>query len=140
MKKLLMVISVLCMGTFGIGSTAFAGVDVTPPPAPMDFLCSSTTDEFCDGSDRWEVTIICMNFTPTQNSGVDFDGTDWSIWVVENGGDLKCDAAGAATLLKTEVKCTDASKGSNKKPKHGTGSDQVNVEIKSIPNDGFCPV
>ena len=102
--------------TLVMGIIAFAASALSDPlpEVEMDFPCNSS-DEICVGENRYEVTIICMNFTASANSGLDFDGTHWSVLVYEDDpNDLKCDAAGAATLVRTEVKCSDTIRGPNK--------------------------
>ena len=150
--------------TLGVSAFTFAASALALPDSDMEFPCNSSTDEFCVGADRYEVTITCMNFTASDNSGLDFDGTDWSVLVYEDDpNDLKCEAAGTATLIKTEIKCSDTTRGPNKikpikpnkpgKPETGDQSriekdhkdhpvhvPQVHAEIRLIEDEeGWCP-
>jgi hypothetical protein len=142
MKKLLTVISVVCLGIFGLSSSALAG--------GPDFECGEYDEEYCAGGVTWEVELNCWDTSLANDAyqgGLDVatDDGDWELDVKYDddttGGDGFmdfCKADGEVNTPKTEMKCTLAPNGSNKPNKNKTdGFAQVDFEIKYVGDT--CP-
>ena len=138
MKKLLTVISLVCLGAFGFSSAVANGPSLT----------CNTTDTYCSGGDLYTVELNC--FARSGDAAPAFTGTlatshpSWTLAISYDddtgnppSASLVCDAAGTIKLdaegSKTEVKCTEEKKGPRKKSghKHFDGDTvQVDFEIK----------
>ena len=101
-------------------------------------------EDINSGDEGWEVKIGVNCVNPTGDTGEeDFEGGlavndegDWELDVEYDEDDV-CWMSGSldieGPMLKTDVKCTDAARGPNKNShKHGTGSLQVDAEIKRV--------
>ena len=143
MKKLIALLCVACVGSLGLGSPALAGV--APPLA--SFPCESSgdtnlSDYFCSGTDLYEVSVHCWNLTDPidgQLDIIDDNQFDFLVWQGDFS-DIVCDLEGYyIDSKKTEAKCTDADKGSNKPGKNKpSGFDEAGFEIKNLGYDESC--
>ena len=143
MKKLITLLCVACIGSLGFGSPVVAGLG--PPLA--SFPCESSgdtnlSDYFCSGTDLYEVSVHCWNLTdPIDGQLVILNNSEFYFTVQQDDeSDYVCDLDGYyIDSLKTEAKCTDADKGSNKPGKNKpSGFDEAGFEIKNLGYDESC--
>ena len=141
MKKL---IGAMCIGV--LGAFAFAPAAQAGSSFDFEFFCDVSgdthlVDHFCDGTALYQVTVNCMNLEPDIYGALLVDTGfatavfgSWDFLVQETRGTV-CEASGFyGDLLKTELKCTDAPKGSNGRGKdeHDDEFAQADFEIKLI--------
>ena len=142
MKNLARVLGVGVLGAFVLATGVQAG---GLPPTDADYECNES-GYFCDGTTLYEVNVNCLNLEEVVEGGlfVETEGYEgsgfWGFFVSQNADEDKdwvCQAAGIyGDQLKTEMKCTDALKGSNKPhPIHGGGYPQADFEIKLVEED-----
>ena len=138
MKKLLIVLSVVCLGAFGLTGSVLAA---DTSPAPRTLNCDES-EYVCIEDDLYEVSFNCDGdeMSPaTQNLYISDLGT-FDLEVVNAEPAFECVISGDIDAKKTEVKCTEADKGPNKGTGHGnaqhtTGALQADAEIKLILED-----
>jgi hypothetical protein len=115
-----------------------------------EFDCATSgdtnlTDYFCNGTDLYEVNLHCWNLTAPIDGTLEIFGDTYYFDVQQDmdvTADYVCDHDGYyIDSVKTEIKCTDADKGSNKPGKnHSAGYDQAGFEIKNLGYDESCDV
>jgi len=153
LKKLTKAICIGLLGALAFAPAAQAGGGPSIPFECADSGPTHLTDYFCDGPILYEVTVNCMNLTlgiegalfvspNTLNGG----SGNWNFQVQQGTVDLPWDPVCRASGIygdsaKTEMKCTDASQGSNKPGKNKPeGYPQADFEIKNLGVDETCEI
>jgi hypothetical protein len=125
MNKLLTVISVVCLGTFGFAGSALAGAPDFPD---VDVDCD-TSSLACDNNyDLYSVKLNCDNLVADIVGDLTFmpgDPPMFDLAIAENdGADEVCNVSGDIDSPKTDGKCTNQNKGPNKTTGNGQGQNQ----------------
>ena len=141
MKKLLTVISVVCLGVFGFSAQVIADVEVVE--------CDNSTLACNDNDDLYSVKLNCDNLTGAISGNLTFTSGDPATFVVSiaDANGAICNIEGDIDSPKTDGKCTNQSKGPNKQTGNGHGQNQnhdtsgvqvdYEIELEEVDSD-YC--